>query len=137
MAQVQIKLKSGVPLVPQIVNEISRLIAAGSLEKGEKLPSVRVLGRQLGVNALTTMRAYQELAKAKLIELKAGKGAFVRGPRAGVSEQEQRATLEPEAKSLAGLAARLGASRELVLEIVKNELDALKSSGPDSNRPTV
>jgi len=65
------------PLYEQIVGAVAREIAAGRLNPGDLLPSVRKLAADLMVSVITVKRAYEELERAGLIFSRQGVGAFV------------------------------------------------------------
>ena len=67
------------PIYTQIVDGIRSQLAAGVLQQGDKLPSVRELAGLLAINPNTIQRAYRELEAAGLIATAAGKGCFVCG----------------------------------------------------------
>ena len=71
------------PIYEQIADALRRQSDAGSLQPGEKLPSVRELSGQLTINPNTIQRAYRELEADGRIESFAGKGSFVRSGCAG------------------------------------------------------
>ena len=48
---------SGVPIYQQIRNEIVLGIASGNLAPGEKLPTIRALADESGVNMMTVNKA--------------------------------------------------------------------------------
>ena len=52
---------SSVPLYRQLRDQIVLAVAEGRLQPGEKLPPVRILAEESGVNAMTVSRAYQQL----------------------------------------------------------------------------
>lgn len=52
---------SDVPLYRQLRDQIVLGIASGELSPGEKLPTVRVLAEESGVNMMTVSKAYQML----------------------------------------------------------------------------
>lgn len=54
-------LKSDIPIYQQIYDQILQGIASGALEPGEKLPTVRALAGETGVNFMTVNKAYQLL----------------------------------------------------------------------------
>ena len=54
-------MTSGVPVYRQIIDQILGGIAAGSLEPGAQLPTVRQLAVDLAINPNTVVRAYREL----------------------------------------------------------------------------
>ena len=60
----------------QIAAQIAAEVHAGKLPPGERLPSVRRLARRYGVAVNTAHAAYRLLARARLIELRPGSGAF-------------------------------------------------------------
>ena len=62
-----------------VVQELKRLIASGALKAGEKLPSVRALAFERGINPNTVQRAYLQLEEEGLICIYPKKGAFVAG----------------------------------------------------------
>ena len=69
---------SGRALFAQIREHVRDLIARGLLVPGMRLPPVRALARQLGVNQITVARAYRELADSGLMEGRRGGGSFIR-----------------------------------------------------------
>ena len=77
------------PIYAQIIDTYRSQIAAGVLQNGDKLPSVRELASQLAINPNTIQRAYRELEMSGWIATVAGKGCFVCGiPGAAVQEQQ-------------------------------------------------
>jgi DNA-binding transcriptional MocR family regulator len=75
---IRIAAGSGQPLFVQIRDQIQKCIAKRVLLPGMRLPPVRTLARQLGVNQITVAKAFRELVGAKLIEGRRGGGSFVR-----------------------------------------------------------
>src|SRR4051812_21399854 len=69
--------RSPTPLYAQIATRIRVAIAAGDLEKGDSLPSVRSLAGELGVNPATVVQAYRELESEGLVSTRHGAGTFV------------------------------------------------------------
>lgn len=65
------------PLYEQVIDSFRKLIVAGVMTPGEKLPSVRSLASQLAINPNTIQRAYRELEIQGYIYSAAGKGSFV------------------------------------------------------------
>jgi DNA-binding transcriptional MocR family regulator len=52
-------------------------VSDGQLRSGDKLPSVRALSDELGVNPATVVSAYRILMNENLLESRAGSGAFI------------------------------------------------------------
>ena len=69
--------RSPTPLYAQIAQRIRVAIAAGELEKGEALPSVRSLAGELRVNPATVVQAYRELEGEGFVATRHGAGTFV------------------------------------------------------------
>src|SRR3954462_5683590 len=75
---------SGLPIYRQIFDQVRRMIAAGSLKTGDRLMSVRELSSTLAINPLTVTKAYGELEREGLVEMKRGLGVYVARPPAPV-----------------------------------------------------
>lgn len=72
-----------VPIYQQLVQQLRFQITTGQLAEGQRLPSVRDLARQLGVNAGTVAQAYREMQTGGLLEGRQGHGTYVRSWREG------------------------------------------------------
>lgn len=100
------------PIYQQIRNQIVEAIAAGRLRPGERLPTVRALAEEAGINMMTASKAYQLLKAEGYITTGRRDGAAVRLPAGGV---------RPE--TLEGLRLRLcelrlaGLERDAALEL--------------------
>lgn len=92
----------------QIAEAIAGPIRAGTLARGERIPSVRDLARQRGVSHATVVQAYRTLEDARLIEARPRSGYFVAARPARLPEPE---TSRPPAASVpvdvSSLAARV------------------------------
>ncbi len=100
MIELNIDLQSPLPIYAQIQEQIKRRIARGQLLPGQKLPPVRELAQQLGVNPNTVGRAYLELEREGILSSQQGRGTFV-----ATSPQDQRLAQEREER-LVTLASR-------------------------------
>lgn len=70
-------LKTNLPIFEQIYEEYKKLIELGIFKEGDKLPSVRELGIELGVNPNTVSRAYELLIKEGYVKSLEKKGIYV------------------------------------------------------------
>jgi DNA-binding transcriptional MocR family regulator len=74
---IQIDKNAPVPLYRQIYAEVRRLIDAGLLAAGTRLPSSRELADQLGISRKTVLIAFQELIADRYLESRPQSGTFV------------------------------------------------------------
>lgn len=68
---------SGVPAYLQLVEQIRQALRMGSLNVGDKLPTVREVVAEVAVNPNTVMKAYWELEHQGLVEGRQGVGTFI------------------------------------------------------------
>ncbi len=129
MLYFQIDPHSGVPVYRQLLEQVKYYVASGTLRAGEKLPSIRELARALAVNPTTIVKAFSELEHEKVIELKHGKGAFVRAAGPRMTDTAREEVVRRLARQLAVEARQLGAPAELVLRLVKEQLDGMGTPG--------
>ncbi len=105
--------RSGVPLYLQLIEQIKRAVALGTLAPGEQLPTVKALALELTVNPNTVARVYRELERDGVIDTSPGRGSFIRTDGAGI---EARRAVSDVARTAFEAAIReaksLGLSRE-------------------------
>lgn len=122
------------PLHRQIVDQIRHQVASGRLRPGDRLPPVRSLARELGINVNTAAKAYAELERSGVLSTAPGRGSFVAGQALGrlVDFREDRL------RDLLGRAVVEALSLGYSLEQIEGALALqwarwreLRSSGPD------
>jgi GntR family transcriptional regulator len=84
--------RSGVPLYLQLIEQVKRAVALGTLASGEQLPTVKALAVDLTINPNTVARAYRELERDRVIETSPGRGSFVRAD--GAPAEAKRAATD-------------------------------------------
>jgi GntR family transcriptional regulator len=67
--EVTIEFESGEPVYRQVARQIREKIVDGELLPGRRLPSVRVLASDLGVNLNTVARAYRALEEEGFVTI--------------------------------------------------------------------
>jgi GntR family transcriptional regulator len=67
----------GSPIYEQLYERITELISTGVMQKDEKLPTIREVAKQLGINPNTVQKAYQILEQQGLIYSIPAKGSYV------------------------------------------------------------
>jgi GntR family transcriptional regulator len=71
----------------QIADSISEKVMEGKYAPGDKIPSVRDLALEMGVNPNTVMRTYSELQTRGIIDNKRGLGYYVCNEAIGIIRQ--------------------------------------------------
>ena len=74
----------------QIADSISEKVMEGIYPPGEKIPSVRDLATEMGVNPNTVMRTYSELQTRGIIDNKRGVGYYVSSEAMEIIHQWKR-----------------------------------------------
>jgi GntR family transcriptional regulator len=118
-----IKPHSKIPVYKQMVASIAAIIENGELEIGERLPSIRELSAQLGVNPNTTAKVYRELELRGFIESRAGSGCFVRPKDEKAAAAAKRANVESLFKRLLRDAQSLQLTEQDVLRFLKTRTE--------------
>ena len=72
-----IDLLSRTPIYEQLYKKIVELMLKGEMKANDRLPSVRDLAKELGVNPNTVSKAYSQLEHDKVIYTLAGRGSFI------------------------------------------------------------
>lgn len=115
---------SGKPIYEQISSQIKEHILRGELNKGDALPSMRLLAKELRISVITTKRAYEELERDGFIETVTGKGSFVAGKNTELVREEYLKTIEEKMREILNLASYCGLSQEdlrKMLELMYDE----------------
>ena len=74
----------------QIADRMRERILRGEWKTGERIPSIRELAIELGVNPNTVTKSYQKLLDRELISNQRGRGYFVSENAAERARQEMR-----------------------------------------------
>src|SRR5215471_13474289 len=122
----QINFKSGKPVYLQLVDQVKAAAAAGTVQSGESLPSIRPLAEELRVNRNTIAKAYGELESQGVIETIPGKGCFVRPNNSPLKKDVRRKLLTEEIDQAIVQAHHLQVPAGEFLELVRERLQALE-----------
>ncbi|MGW2178364.1 GntR family transcriptional regulator [Streptomyces sp. NPDC001732] len=77
MVVFRIDRRSGVATYLQIVRQVEQALRMGALEEGDRLPTAAQVAAETKVNPNTTLKAYRELERAGLAEVRQGAGTFI------------------------------------------------------------
>jgi DNA-binding transcriptional regulator YhcF (GntR family) len=106
--QFQLDAATGVPFYRQIIDQVLAGLATGSLQAGDRLPTVRALAVELAVNPNTVARAYKELEIRGLVATQQGSGTFAAAAEVREDEVVRAARLDRLVDDLLARAAADG-----------------------------
>lgn len=110
--------KDNRPIYLQIVSLMSERIVREEWVEDERIPSVRDLGTELGVNPNTCMRAYELLTREGVIANRRGIGYFVCvGGRDLIVEMNRREFIEETLPEIFAKMRSLGITMEQVRQM--------------------
>ena len=112
-----VDVQSRTPVWEQIVTEVRKYIMLGILNPDDRLPSVRELAMETGVNPNTITKAYNDLVAKGIIVAAGGRGYFVSkdSHAALLSVAEQRL---PEFEELARTLVLAGIDNSRLVEMI-------------------
>jgi GntR family transcriptional regulator len=122
--QFRIDPSSATPVYAQIVNQIKRAIAAGVLQNGDSLPSLRDMATQNRVHPLTVSRAYKQLEHEGYVKTRHGLGTCIHLGPAPVSERLKEAIFLEELDLLLVEAHNLGITDGEIKRLIIERIDA-------------
>ena len=111
---------SDAPIYAQLIEQIKVGIVAGTFPPGERLPSVRDLATDAGVNPNTMQRAMTELERDGMVYSQRTAGRFVTKNQK-IIEQAKRSLAERHIKTFLEAMDGLGFRREEVLTLLRQE----------------
>ena len=103
---------SMVPIYEQIVDVVKTQIRKGELKEDEKLPSVRMLAKELKISALTVKKAYDALEEEGFAITIHGKGTYITAVNTELLLEEQKKEIEADLEKAVFKARRCGISDE-------------------------
>ena len=124
--QLRISLQDGVPIYQQIVEQVKYLIAGGRLRPNDDLPPIRILAEQLRINPNTVARAYMELEREGLINMRQGFGSKVAEIKSRLPRREKLIMLIPHIDALLADSRNLDVPLEEVIGLLRERDIAMK-----------
>ncbi len=111
--------KEGKPIYRQIIDQIKYLIAAGRLQPGDELPTIRGLAEELLINPNTVARAYREMEQAGILATRHGAGTFVSKTASPMAYEERRRILKERVRLLLSESYHLGFELDEIQNLVR------------------
>lgn len=103
----------------QITKQIDYYIAVGELVVGDRLPTIRELEKQLGVNRHTIRKAYLDLERKGLLQVRRGSGVTVVAGLTIVEKRKRDTRIDELVEKTLEEAARMGCSPLTFSRMVK------------------
>lgn len=111
-----IDLMSRTPIYEQLYSKVVQLVCKGILKEQDRLPSVRKLAVDLGVNPNTVAKAYGLLERDGIVHSLPGRGSFIARTDALVMRQHILEDFDNAAKR----ALESGIAKEILLKRLEN-----------------
>src|SRR5258708_13864271 len=90
----EIDRSSGRPFYEQVQDQFVNMLHFGAIEPGSRLPTVRQLAEDGGINLKTAFKIYRSLQRAGLVEIRPQSGVFVRSGRGKVEHVYRKSVTE-------------------------------------------
>jgi len=126
----RLDLHSGVPVYRQIIDQIMGGMAAGVLNGGDQLPTVRQVAVDLAINPNTVGRAYRELEIRGVLDTQQGTGTFISYQKVKRDEVERERQLN---QLVSDFVARAGAAG-FTIEDLMEQLHERQNDSAKKNR---
>ena len=120
--------ETGVPLYQQVVEQVRRMIASGTVLPGDRLPTVRELAADLVVNPNTVAHAYQMLEQAGVVETRRGQGTFACEPSARMTREQGRERVAALLDRALAEASLLNVPAEDVADLCRERIAAWRAA---------
>ena len=128
MIRLRITTGSSVPIYRQVIDQIRHAVAAGRLDTGTALPSVRALASELVVNPNTIAKAYSQLVRDGVVESQRGRGYFVAQRRDIYTRKERQRRLLEIMNPFLAEALTLGFDEQQIVTEIQKRLNDMASS---------
>ena len=117
----QWQFSNDAPIYTQLIQQVKVGIVTGAFPPGERLPSVRDLATEAGVNPNTMQRALAELERDGLVYSQRTAGRFVTEDNTMIN-QAKRSLAERHVKTFLEAMLRLGFQRDEIIDLISKEL---------------
>ncbi len=119
---VTVQPQSPVPIYEQIVSQVIFNIAAGGLEPGTMIPSVRETAQKLVVHPNTVARAFQELERRGVVTAKRGVGMEVTPEAPKLCREERQDIVRGQIRDALKAAVASALPADAIRKLVEDEL---------------
>jgi GntR family transcriptional regulator len=117
---IRIQTDVDVPIYQQIIDQVKAQVADGTVKKGDRLPPVRELSREIGVNVNTVYKAYRELESQGVVRMRVGFGVTVIAQRRNdLRDSERERIMQELVDRLRVEAYHLGFDEQYVIGLLR------------------
>lgn len=132
----RINFSSGVPIYLQLMEQIKHAVETGAIRVGEQLPTIRSIAEELTMNPNTAARAYRDLEREGVVEVRHGAGVFVAGPRMSSAKTDEIRKAGEVLRHAMEKGMALGLSESELRRIFEDELSQLPDNASATRRRT-
>jgi len=118
----QLNRAAGQPVYLQLMQQVRHAVETGVLRPGDQLPGIRTLAQELVVSHNTVAKAYSELEREGLIELRHGSGAYASARRRSKVRAEKVRLARDRVRALLGSLVEDGLTVDEIHRIIEAEL---------------
>ena len=122
------QFRNDIPIYTQLIAQIQQQIVSGALLPGERLPSVRELAAEAGVNPNTMQRAMMEMEREELVHSQRTAGRFVTEDAQRIRQLRESMARQRVKEFLEGMYL-LGFQTEEIVAFVQKEGENHEHSG--------
>ena len=109
---------ASVPIYEQLRNQIRDQIINDVLAYDEKLPSIRVLAKDLSISIMTVKKAYDALEADGFIVTRQGKGSFVAEKNENVAREILQKEIEGHMEAIVAIAKDHGIAKKDIVAML-------------------
>ena len=117
----QWQFSNDAPIYTQLIQQVKVGIVTGAFPPGERLPSVRDLATEAGVNPNTMQRALAELERDGLVYSQRTAGRFVTEDNTMINAAK-RSLAQRHVKTFLEVMLQLGFQKEEIIDLISREL---------------
>ena len=118
-----VNFQSRTPVYQQLYDDVVRLASLGVLKSNTKLPPVRVLATELGINPNTVSKAYKMLEDDVYIYSTVGRGSFVSDKLC--QDEAEKIAARQELKSALKKAYKKGVTKEEIVNMIEQIIEGV------------
>ncbi|HEY1984147.1 MAG TPA: GntR family transcriptional regulator [Terracidiphilus sp.] len=110
---------SGVPVYRQLIDQVQGAMAAGILQPGDQLPTVRLVAVELAINPNTVLRAYREMEIRGILDTQQGTGTFIANKQTEPSREQLSQALSQLVSEIVSRAGAAGLTVNQLIEALQ------------------